>query len=144
MKKTVKGILPSTNKMILKTHYPLPARQAPVYPQQQNISSCSPSPMSCTKPEPLGDDQTESSSFGAQADGRKEEHLETSFEVRLNDMPGKHRDGERNPLESPQVSEKRTRWLWVTLRTQIGEKKTFFKPRLGWTSKQHKSPLAIP
>ena len=56
MRKAVKGILPTTIKMILKTHYPLPARQAPVHPQQQKIPSCSPSPMPRTKPESLGDD----------------------------------------------------------------------------------------
>ena len=51
MRKAMNGILPSTLKMLIKTYYSLPARQAPVYPQQQKISSCSPSPTPCTKPE---------------------------------------------------------------------------------------------
>ena len=75
--KAMKGILPPTLKMILKTHYPLPARKAPVYLQQHEISLCS-----------------------------QEEQLETSLEVQPGDMMGKHRDGEHNPLERPQVSEK--------------------------------------
>ena len=55
--------------------------------------------MPCTKPDSLRDDQTKSSSFGAQADGRKEEQVETSLKVQPDDMTGKHRDGEYNPLE---------------------------------------------
>ena len=74
----MKGILPPTLKMILKTYYLLPARKAPVYLQQQHeISLCS-----------------------------QEEKLETSLGVQPGDMMGKHRDGEHNPLERPQVSEK--------------------------------------
>ena len=61
--------------------------------------------MPCTKPESLGHDQTKSSSFRAQADGRKEEQLETSPEVQPDDMTGKHWDEEHNPLERPQASE---------------------------------------
>ena len=37
--KAMDGILPLTLKLILKTYYPLTARQAPVHPQQQEISS---------------------------------------------------------------------------------------------------------
>ena len=69
--KVMKGILPPTLKRILKTYY-----QAPVRPQQQEISSCS-----------------------------QEEQVETSSEVQPNDMMGRHRDGEHNPLERPQDSE---------------------------------------
>ena len=78
--KAMKGILRPTLKMIPKTHYQLPARQAPVHPQQKKTSSCSPSPMPYIKPESLRDDQTKSSSFGAQGHGRKEEQLEISLE----------------------------------------------------------------
>ena len=102
--KTMKGILSPTFEIILKTYYPLPARQGPLHPQQQKIPSCSLSPMPCTKPDSLRDNQTKSSSFGAQADGRKEEQIETSLEVQPDDMTGKHRDSEHNPLEQPQVS----------------------------------------
>ena len=56
MSKAMKGILPLTLEMIIKTYYPLPARQAPVHPQQQRIPSCSPSPMPCTKLGWLRDD----------------------------------------------------------------------------------------
>ena len=68
----MKGILPPTLKMVLKTYY-----QAPVLPQQQEISSCS-----------------------------QEQQLETSFEVQPDDMTGKYRDRDHNPLERPQVSDK--------------------------------------
>ena len=61
--------------------------------------------MPCTKPESLKGDQSKSASSRAQADGRKEEQLVTSLEVQLGDMTGKHRDGEHNPLERPQVFE---------------------------------------
>ena len=100
--KAMKGIyilLPPTLKMVLNTYYPLPARQAPVHPQQQRISSCPPSPMPCTKPDSLRDDQTKISSFEAQEDGREEEQVEASLEVQSDDLTGKHRDGERNLLE---------------------------------------------
>ena len=73
--KALKGILPPTLKMILKTYYPLPARQVPVHLQQQKIPSCSPSPMPCTKPNSLRD-QTKRWYFGAQADERKDEQVE--------------------------------------------------------------------
>ena len=100
----MKGILPPTLEIILKTYCPLPARQGPLRPQQQKIPSCSLSPMPCTKPDSLRDNQTKSSSFGAQADGRKEGQIETLLEVQPDDMTGKHRDREHNPLEQPQVS----------------------------------------
>ena len=61
--------------------------------------------MSRTKPRSLRDNQTKSSSFGAQADGRNEEQLETSLKVQSGGMTGKHRGGEHNPLERPQASE---------------------------------------
>ena len=41
LSKVMKGILPPTLKIILKTYYPLPVHQAPVHPQQQEIPSCS-------------------------------------------------------------------------------------------------------
>ena len=37
--KAMQGFLPPTIKMIILTYYPLLVRQAPVHPQQQNISS---------------------------------------------------------------------------------------------------------
>ena len=55
--------------------------------------------MPCTKPESLGEDQTKSLYFGAQAEGGKEEQLETPLAVQPDDMTGKHRHGEHNPLE---------------------------------------------
>ena len=61
--------------------------------------------MPCTEPESLRDDQTDSASLGAQADGRKEKQLETSIVVQPDDMTGKHRDGEQNPLEQAKFSE---------------------------------------
>ena len=104
-----KGILPPTFKMIIKKYCPLPdrppARQSPVHLQHPEILSCSQSPMPCTEPESLGDDQTDSASLGAQADGRNEEQLETSLVVQPDDMTGKHRDGEKNPLKRAQFSE---------------------------------------
>ena len=106
MRKSLKGKLPPTLKLILKTCYPLPARQAPVHPKHPEISSGLQSPMPYTEHESLGDDQTKSASFGAQqADGREKEQLETSLAVQPDDMTSKHRDGEQNPLERPQVSE---------------------------------------
>ena len=44
MRKTVKGTLPPTLKMIVKMYYPLPACQAPVHPKHPEILSCSQSP----------------------------------------------------------------------------------------------------
>ena len=100
-----KGIPTPTFKMILKTYHPLPARQSPVHLQHPEFLSCLQSPMPCTEPESLGDDETKTASLGAQADRRKKEQLETSLSVQLDDMTGNHRDGEQNPLEQPQASE---------------------------------------
>ena len=55
--------------------------------------------MPCTKLGSLRDDHTKSSFFGAQPGVRKEEQVETSLEVKPDDMTGKQRDGEHNPLE---------------------------------------------
>ena len=124
----MKGILPPTLEIILKTYCPLPARQGPLRPQQQKIPSCSLSPMPCTKPDSLRGNQTKSSSFGAQADGRKEEQIETLLEVQPDDMTGKHRDREHNPLEQPQVSG--DEWLRAALHTHVRGKKHF--TNRGW------------
>ena len=61
--------------------------------------------MPYTESELLGNDQTKSASFGVHTDGWKEEQLEALLTVQRDDMTGKHRDGEQNPLERPQVSE---------------------------------------
>ena len=54
----------------------------------------------------MGDDQTDSASLGAQTDRRKEEQLETSLlAVQPDDMAGKHRAGEQNPLDLAQFLE---------------------------------------
>ena len=105
MEKAVKGILPPTFKVFLKTYYSLPARQALVHPKHSEISPFSQSPMPYTKPKSLGDGHTKSASFEAQADGWNEEQLETFLTVQPDGMTGKHRDGEQNPLEQAQVSE---------------------------------------
>ena len=105
--KGIRGILPPTFKMILDKYYPLSVPQAPVHPHQQKITPCLPSPMPCTTPDSSMNDQTKSSSFGAQVDGRKEEQLETSLEVEPDDMTGKHRDEENNPLKRQQASEEK-------------------------------------
>ena len=70
LEKPLNVVLPPTLTMILKTYYLLPVRQAPVHPQQQVVSSYS-----------------------------QKEQLETQLEVQPDDMTGKHRDGECNPLE---------------------------------------------
>ena len=67
MVKVKKDILPPTH---------LPAHQAPVHPQQQEIPSCP-----------------------------QEEQLKTSLAVQPDGMMERHRDGEHNPLERLQVSE---------------------------------------
>ena len=73
----MKGILPTTLRIILKTYYSLPAFQAPVHPKRPEISSSS-----------------------------QNKQLETSLAVQPDDMTGKHQDGGYNSLERPQVSEK--------------------------------------
>ena len=116
--------------------------------------------MLCTEPESLGDHRTESASFEGQADGRKGEQLETSFAVQPDNVMVKHRDGEQNPLERAQVSEEEGKVVFkreclalkspssfegmegpaephpVTPETAANGI-SFFKLRLGWTSKQH-------
>ena len=77
MENAVKGILSNIRSMILKTYYSLPARQAPVHPKHPEISSSLQSPMTYTEPESLGNDQTKSASFGAQANGRQKHQFET-------------------------------------------------------------------
>ena len=138
--------------------------------------------MPYTEPGSLGDNQSNCASLGAQAYGRKEEQLETSLAVQLEDMTRKHRDGEQNLLERAQVSEEEDKVVskgeclalksssaWegmegpgephsVTQQTtavdvvsHAGCKRSpdrgggiyVFKPKLRWTSKHHKSPLAI-
>ena len=96
-KMAVRGILPPPLKMILKKHFPLPVRQSPVLPHPE-IPSCS-SSLPCTEPESSGVDQTESHSFGVPVDGPKEEQSGISLAREPNDMTGKHRDGERIPLD---------------------------------------------
>ena len=85
--KVKKGILPPTLKMILKTYYHLPARQA----------------------------------------------LVTSLAVQPDDMMGRHRDGEHNPLdlEQLQVSEEAKEVVVDGHRTQIRGEILFLKPRSG-------------
>ena len=61
--------------------------------------------MPCTEPESLGDDQTKGAFLGAQADGREEKKLETLLAVQLDEMTGKHRGGNQNPLERAQFPE---------------------------------------
>ena len=100
-----KGVFPPTLKTIFKTHYPLPARQSLIHRQHPKIPECSQPSLPSTETDSFGDDQTRSASPGAQTDGRKEEQLETSLAVQPDDMAGKHRDGEHNPLERAHVSE---------------------------------------
>ena len=73
-----KGILPPIFKMVLKKYYSLSVRQPPVLRLHPEILSCS-SPLPCTEPELLGDNQTKSESLGAPADELKEEQLEISL-----------------------------------------------------------------
>ena len=93
--------------------------------------------MPCTKPDSLRDDQTKSPNFGAQADGRKEEQLETSLAVQPNDMTGKHRDEEHNPLEQPQVSEKEDKDKFTI---GGGGDVTYFSPFGGGTARKYPLP----
>ena len=104
-----KCILPPALHMILNNkYYPLSVRQAPLHPQQQKIPSCSPSPMPCSKSESLRKDQTKSLSFGTQADGRKEEKLETSLEVQPDDMTGSIGTGSTTRWSDHKIWRKRT------------------------------------
>ena len=64
----------------------------------------------CTEPESLGDDQTESESLGAQADGRKEEHMETSLAVHPDDRTGNIRTESRIRWSKQKFPKERTRW----------------------------------
>ena len=61
--------------------------------------------MPYAEPESLGEDKAKSASFKEQANGREREQLETLLAVQYDDLTGKHRDGEHNPLERAQVSE---------------------------------------
>ena len=141
MENTVKGILPPTLKMTLKTYCSLLARQALVHPKRSEISSCTQSPMPYTQPESLGDGQTKSASFGAQADGLEKEQLEISLTMPPDDVTGKHRDGEQNSVERANVSEDEGKVVADgTSHADQGEN-NFFKPRLGWTSKRHEPPV---
>ena len=74
------GILPPTLKITLKKYYPLTIHQPLVPPRPELPTYLSPLP--CTEPESSGDDQTESDSLGAPADGREEERLEISLIAR--------------------------------------------------------------
>ena len=56
---TVKGILPSTLNMIIKTRYPLPVQQQPSILPPSDIPP-SPSPLPSDESEPFEDDQIES------------------------------------------------------------------------------------
>ena len=58
-------------------------------------------------------------------------------------MTGKHRDGEQNPLEQAQVSEEKDKVIADDASHADQGEFFFFKPRLGWISKQHKSPLSV-
>ena len=99
--------------------------------------------MPYTAPELLGDDKTKSASFGAQEDGRKEEQLETSLAVQPNDMTGKHRDGEQNPLERAQVSEDEVKVVADgTSHADQGEM-FFFQAEVGMYLETSQSPVAI-
>ena len=111
--KVKKVILPPPLKTILKTYYHLPAHQAPVYPQQHEIPSCP-----------------------------QKKELKTSPAVQPDDTE-RHRDGEHHPLERPHVWRMRKKWLQTAPGVQIREEIFFSKSRLGWTTKHHKSPLAI-
>ena len=105
-----KSISPSALETIPKTCNPLAARQSLVLQQYPEMLSSSKS-LLCTKPESVGDDQTESGSLGAPADGRKDEQLEISFVAQP----------EENQLERTQVSEKEGKVVpkrgWLALKS---------------------------
>ena len=85
-----KGILPPTLKMTTKRYCPLLVRQSPVSPYPETPSYLSSLP--CTESESSGDDQTESGSLEAPADGSEEELSENHLVGKPNDMTGKHRE----------------------------------------------------
>ena len=95
--KVKKGILPPTLKMILKTSYHLPARQAPI----------------------------------------------TSPTVQPDDTMGDIGTGSTTHWSDHEPWRKRKMWLQTAPRAQIRGEILFLKPRSGWTTKHHKSPLAI-
>ena len=67
----------------------------------------------------------------------------TSPAVQPDDMIGRHRDGEHNPLERLEASEEEENVVADrTSSTDQGEE-FVFKSRSGWTTKHRKSPLAI-
>ena len=99
--KSMKSILPLILKMIIKTYCPLLARQAPVHPQQQEISSCS-----------------------------QEKQLEPSLQVQPDDMTGKHRDREHNPLERPKYSEEEDKVV-ADGTSHAGQENAFFQAVVG-------------
>ena len=69
--------------------------------------------------------------------------MEISLEVQPNDLTGTHRDGEPNLLERQQVSEDEDKVVADGTSHADQGRILFFKPRLGWTPKHFKSPLAI-
>ena len=85
-----KGILPPTLKTNIKTYCPLLVRQSPVPPHPETPSYLSSFP--CTESESSGDDQTESGSLEAPADGSEEELSENPLVGKPNDVTGKHRE----------------------------------------------------
>ena len=85
-----KGILPPTLKMTTKKYYLLLVRQSPVPPHPETPSYLSSLP--CTESESSGDDQTESGSLEAPADGSEEERSEIALVGKPDDMTGKHRE----------------------------------------------------
>ena len=63
--------------------------------------------------------------------------------VQPDDMMGRHRDGGHSPLERPRASHEEEEVIADgTSSTDKGET-LFLKPRSGWTTRHHKSPLAI-
>ena len=103
-----KDIFPSTLTMTTKKYYPLLVRQSPVPPHPETPSYLS--SLSCTESESSGDDQTESDSLEAPADGSEEERSEISLVGESDDMTGKHRGGEQIPLEQHGFQKERAVW----------------------------------
>ena len=85
-----KGTLLPPLKMVLKKYYPLPEHPLPVL-RHPDIPPYS-SPLPCTEQESLGNDQTESGSPKAPADGPEEKRFEIPLAVRRDDMTGKNPD----------------------------------------------------